>query len=328
VRPIEGGQYCLFGPMSTPHIKLHVTLDPGEARELTADLPFGDYRLRTLEPGPEVTIEWNAGGFPEVIAEAAAVRAGPPAPPGRMGLANRSERSLTLIVEDRAWVKDALTADRVTALQAFRDLFAREVLRPGDEVGIGQVTLMFTDLKASTAFYERVGDAKAYHLVREHFAFLAGEIRAHDGAIVKTIGDAVMAAFVDPADAVRAALAIQGRVAGFNQAQAEGDIIIKLGLHKGPCIAVSLNDRLDYFGSTVNLAARLQGQSLGGDIVLSEPLATDPAVRDLLMPLAPATETAVIKGFARPIAFYRIADATRVEPAAEVPTWVSSIAGS
>jgi class 3 adenylate cyclase len=328
VRRIEGGQYYLFGPMSTPHIKLHVTLDAGEARELAADLPFGDYRLRTLEPGPEVTIAWSAGGFPEVVAEEATVRAGPQATPGRIKLANRSKRPLTLIVEDRAWVKDALTADRVTALQAFRDLFAREVLRPGDEVGIGQVTLMFTDLKASTAFYERVGDAKAYHLVREHFAFLAGEIRAHDGAIVKTIGDAVMAAFVDPADAVRAALAIQGRVAAFNQAQAEGDIIIKLGLHKGPCIAVTLNDRLDYFGSTVNLAARLQGQSLGGDVVLSEALATDPTVRDLVTPLMPATETAVIKGFARQIAFYRIADATRAEPAAEAPMRMSSIARS
>ena len=319
VRPIAGGQYCLFGPMSTPHIKVHVTLAPGAAQELPARLAFGDYRLRTLEPGPEQVVAWEAGGFPEVVVDDGSVRAGPPAPTGVVRLRNASRRPLTVIVEDRAWVKDALTADRLTALQAFRDLFAREALRPGDDVGIGEITLMFTDLKGSSAFYERVGDARAYHLVRDHFAFLAACIREHDGAIVKTIGDAVMAAFAAPSDAVRAALAIQQKVAAFNAGQGGEGIVIKLGLHKGPCIAVTLNDRLDYFGSTVNLAARLQGQSGGGDIVLSAAMAGDPAVADLLAPYAPAGETASIKGFERPVAFCRIPVSRLSAPAAAGP---------
>lgn len=306
VRPIAGGQYCLFGPMSTPHIKVHVTLEPGVTRDLRAILPFGDYRLRTLEPGPEQFVAWESGGFPEVTADDGDVIVGPPAPAGLIRVSNRSRRPLTLIVEERAWVKDALTADRITALQTFRDLFARDVLRPGDDVGIGEVTLMFTDLKGSTAFYERVGDARAYHLVREHFSFLAALIREHEGAIVKTIGDAVMAAFADPAQAVRAALAIQRKVTGFNAGHDDESILIKVGLHKGPCIAVTLNERLDYFGSTVNLAARLQGQSRGGDIVLSETLADDVSVAPLLAGLSPSAETARIKGFERPVPFCRL----------------------
>jgi len=309
VRTIAGGQYCLFGPMSTPHVKVHVTLDPGKTRDLTAELPFGDYRLRTLESGPEQFIAWESGGFPEVVADDESVSAGPPAPGGRVRVSNRSRRPLTLIVEERAWVRDALTADRITALQAFRDLFARDVLRPGDDVGIGEITLMFTDLKGSTAFYERVGDARAYHLVREHFAFLAALIREHEGAIVKTIGDAVMAAFADPGNAVRAALAIQRKVAEFNSGLGDQAIVIKLGLHKGPCIAVTLNDRLDYFGSTVNLAARLQGQSRGGDIVLSAVLAQDVSVSPLLADTSPCAEQAAIKGFERPVPFYRLTPA-------------------
>jgi class 3 adenylate cyclase len=311
VRPIVGGQYCLFGPMSTPHIKVHVTLAPGQSRDLPADLPHGDYRLRTLEPGPEQLIAWESGGFPEVIADDDRVAAGPPAPPGMVCVSNRSRRTLTLIVEERAWVKDALTADRITALQAFRDLFASEALRAGDDVGIGEIALMFTDLKGSTAFYERVGDAKAYRLVREHFAFLAARIREHNGAIVKTIGDAVMAAFSDPADAVRAALAIQQRVADFNAGHGGAAIVIKLGLHKGPCIAVTLNERLDYFGSTVNLAARLQTQSAGGDIVLSCALAEDPGVAAVLDGHALREEAATIKGFERPVPFRRVTGAIR-----------------
>ena len=313
VRPIVGGQYCLFGPMSTRHIKVHVTLAAGQSRDLPADLAAGDYRLRTLEPGPERLITWEAGGFPEVIADDDRISAGPPAPLGIVRVNNRSRRASTLIVEERAWVKDALTADRITALQAFRDLFASEALRAGDDVGIGEIALMFTDLKGSTAFYERVGDARAYRLVREHYAFLAARIREHNGAIVKTIGDAVMAAFAEPADAVRAALAIQQKVADFNAGHGGESIVIKLGLHKGPCIAVTLNERLDYFGSTVNLAARLQTQSEGGDIVLSRLLAEDPAVAVLLLGREVRDEAATIKGFERPVPFRRVTGASAAQ---------------
>jgi class 3 adenylate cyclase len=155
-----------------------------------------------------------------------------------------------------------------------------------------------------------VGDARAYRVVREHFAFLAAIVREHDGTIVKTIGDAVMAAFTDPAAAMRAALAIQRKVADFNATHGEGAIVIKLGLHKGPCIAVTLNDRLDYFGSTVNLAARLQGQSLGGDIVLSAALAEDDGVKSVLGSLVATEEAAEIRGFDRPAQFCRLKPAT------------------
>jgi class 3 adenylate cyclase len=306
VRPISFGEYCLFGPMSTPHIHLHLTLAPGERREVAAALAPGPYRLRTLEPGPQLDIEVEGEGFPEVVAEEDAMAAGPPGAPGQLTLSNRSGRALTLIVEERHWLRDALTADRVTALQAFRDLFSDQVLRPGDEVAVARVALMFTDLSGSTALYGRVGDAAAYHLVRDHFAFLAGVVRAHEGAVVKTIGDAIMAAFAQPADALGAALEVQREVAGFNESHPETPIVLKLGLHEGACIAVTLNDRLDYFGSTVNLAARLQQQSRGGDIVLSGELAQDPAVAALLRDLEAVEDLAALKGFDRPVPFLRV----------------------
>jgi class 3 adenylate cyclase len=306
IRPLTSGEYCLFGPMSTPHIKLHLTLDPGQPRNLAIDLPFGPYRFRTLEPGPEQAVDWTTGGFPGLIVHDDRLELGPPCAEKTIALSNRSRRPVTLILEDRRWLQDALTADRITAIQAFRDLFAGDVLRPGDDVGIADITLMFTDLKGSTALYERVGDARAYHVVREHFAFMAGIVRDHDGAIVKTIGDAVMAAFADPASAVRAALAIQRKVASFNATHGEGAIVIKLGLHRGPCIAVTLNERLDYFGSTVNLAARLQGESLGGDIVISASLADGAGVKSLLDSLPSSDEAAEIRGFDRPARFRRV----------------------
>ena len=118
-------------------------------------------------------------------------------------------------------------------------------------------------------------------------------------AVVKTIGDAVMASFGDPANAVKAALAMQARIA-------DHELVLKLGIHVGPSVVVNLNDRLDYFGSTVNMAARLQGQSQGGDIVLSRAVADDPAVKPLLTSVPAREESVPLKGFAQPISFVRL----------------------
>jgi len=308
VREVVDGEFCLFGPMTTPHVKVQVTLEPGETRTIEAALAPGDYRLRTLEIGGASDITHDSGGFPGVTVASDTVTAGAPSGDGEIDLANESDRRRTVIIESRDWVRDALTAHRVTTLQAFRDLFPGDVLGPADEVGISQVTLMFTDLKGSTGFYERVGDATAYHLVHDHFAFLAQVVREHNGSVVKTIGDAVMAAFTDPADGARAALAVQAGVDDFNEGTGTEDIVIKLGVHCGPCIAVTLNDRLDYFGSTVNMAARLQGESVGGDIIFSENLLADPIVATMLRPAGLSSETRFIKGFSRPITFRRYAD--------------------
>lgn len=307
IRPLESGEYCMWGPMSVPHVKAQIHLDPGEVRSLPGTLPPGPYRLRTLEPGDALDVTHDEGAFPALVIEGEAIRAAANDQSGMLCFENRSARARVAVIESRHWIEDCLTADRVTALQAFRDLFADEVLRPGDEVAVGRVTLLFSDLKASTALYESIGDAAAYHLVREHFAFMAEIVRRHDGAIVKTIGDAVMAAFARPLDGLLAAIEMQRRIAAWNAAQGAGHpIVIKLGLHQGTSIAVTLNDRLDYFGSTVNLAARLQGQSGGGEIVLSREMAADAEIARQLDGLAARPDRAILKGFDQPTDFYRL----------------------
>jgi class 3 adenylate cyclase len=320
VRELTIGEYCLNGPYTTPHVVVQQVLAPGEERSVAADLPAGPYRLRTLEAGGELDIDHSAEtGFPAIVVDGVTVAAGAPAPPGEIRMSNRGGSDAGIVIESREWVADALTAHRATLLQAFRDLLPGEALRPGEDVAIDNVTLMFTDLAGSTALYERIGDGPAYRLVRDHFAFLAGAVRQHNGTLVKTIGDAVMAAFGDPADAVRAALAVQDEVGAFNAAQRDpalgtDAITIKIGLHGGACIAVTMNDRLDYFGSTVNTAARLQGQSHGGDVVLSQSLAADPAVAALLADRPRTAERAQLKGLAEAVPFERLHPLPRRSP--------------
>jgi class 3 adenylate cyclase len=308
VRPLTAGGFCLSGPMATPHVALQLLLAPGEKRSVRLDLPPGSYRLRTLHPGQHVDLEHGGGAFPGLRITASGVEAmaaGEAGPEGAsVAFANDAGFELAALIEDRTWTRDALTAPEVISLQVFRDLFAEATLRPGDEAGVSQVALLFSDLQGSTALYERVGDAVAFNMVREHFALLASIVRDHDGAVVKTIGDAVMASFGDPANAVKAALAMQARIANFGE---EGhELVLKLGVHVGPSVVVNLNDRLDYFGSTVNMAARLQGQSEGGDIVLSRAVADDPAVKPLLTAVPVREESVPLKGFAQPISFVRL----------------------
>ncbi len=311
IRILGSGGYCLSGPMTTPHVVLQQILAPGESRSLDVALPPGHYRARAISGTESADIEFAGGGFPAVSASADGIVAGAPADAGKIMLENRRDTPVTLLIEQRDWVQDALTAHRVSTLQAFRDLFAGTALRPGDEAGIDRVTLMFTDLKGSTELYERLGDSRAYALVREHFAFLAAIVRDDEGAIVKTIGDAVMAAFSDSANAMKAALAVLHRIDDFN-AKLRGEgvkgdaIVIKLGLHVGPCIVVTLNERLDYFGSTVNMAARLQGQSKGGDIVLSQAMADDPAVKPLIAGLPRRKEKVTLRGFQSKVPLLRL----------------------
>lgn len=304
IRPVLAGGFCIAGPMSTPHVVMQQILAPGETRDLAAPLPPGRYRLRTIDPGETAEFEHDGGALPAFVADASGARLDAVGPAIR--LANRDARERVLVLERRDWRSDALTAKAATALQAFRDLFADQVLRPDEDVAIDSVALMFTDLEGSTALYQRIGDGAAYNLVRDHFAYLGEAVRRHEGTLVKTIGDAVMAAFADPAQAVAAALSVQRHVGEFNARQQDAAIRIKTGLHVGPCIAVTMNGRLDYFGSAVNLAARLQGESGGGDVVISEALAADPAVRPLLAPFRLSDERARLKGFAEPVPFHRL----------------------
>ena len=157
---------------------------------------------------------------------------------------------------------------------AFWELFSGEAPAADESLRIGRVTILFTDLRGSTAMYAERGDPRAYRLVRDHFAILADAIDRHNGALVKTIGDAVMATFASGGDAVRAAFESQAELCA-RAADMGGELVLKAGVHAGACLAVKLNDRLDFFGGAVNTAARVQGLSRGNDVVVTDEVIAD-----------------------------------------------------
>jgi class 3 adenylate cyclase len=165
---------------------------------------------------------------------------------------------------------------------------------------------MFTDLRDSTRLYRTIGDASAFGRVREHFEVLERHVAEEGGAIVKTMGDAVMATFRQPIDALKAVWKAQSEIAE----RGEPMLWLKVGIHKGPCIVVNQNDRLDYFGSTVNITARLPGFSQGGELVFSEDFYSDPEVSDFIAqnipPSALSQFTGEVKGFDEPFTMWRL----------------------
>jgi class 3 adenylate cyclase len=175
-----------------------------------------------------------------------------------------------------------LTAKQLLTNQTFRDIFRADTLDVDQRLKIMSLTFLFTDLKGSTELYERVGDLAAFDLVRAHFRVLQDVVAAEAGAVVKTIGDAVMATFPTPDRALAAALRMRAAMDHLNAERRGQDLLLKIGIHEGPCLAVMLNDRQDYFGQTVNIASRVQHLAVSQAIFASGAVVTDPGGSELL----------------------------------------------
>mgnify|MGYP006277932633 FL=1 len=285
VRNIKKQDFCAGGPGITPHIIAQQLLEPGESREIPLTLePDFNYRLRTFKhkgnkiftvsdsgsDSKSVQIEEDGPGNDHEEISALAT----------LTLQNETDEEQRIIIERADWINNAVTAARVTSLQVFRDLFSDEALRPGNRIAVGSITIMFTDLLESTKMYREIGDAPAFGYVMDHFDILKRSIEEYDGSMVKTLGDAVMAVFMSPYCALNAIIDAQKKIAAHEAFHPP--LQVKAGIHMGRCIAVNLNNTLDYFGSTVNLASRIVQFANGHDIILTDEVLDDPEISEFM----------------------------------------------
>jgi class 3 adenylate cyclase len=298
VRAVTPALFCASSPAFLPHVLAQLRVGPGETRELPADLPGGEIHVRVLgrsggsdlvaPTGSSLSVRVGDGSGEGVEAtlegESAALR-----------VTNDGEKAAVVLVERAGWSADAVLGTVIASFPEFLDLFATEAPSSGVELRVGQLALLFSDLVGSTALYEEVGDARAYALVEEHFRLAERAVRDAGGAVVKTMGDAVMASFASVPDAVRAAKAM---IASHQAADPVGSLGVKIGVHGGPCLAVRANDRLDYFGTTVNVTARLQAQAAPSEVVVTRESYDDPTVSPLLDGMPMREIRATLKGIA------------------------------
>jgi len=204
--------------------------------------------------------------------------------------------------------KPFLTAKRLLTNQVFRDIYGTDTIDVDQRLKITSLTFLFTDLRGSTELYDRVGDLAAFDLVRAHFQVLNEIVATEAGAVVKTIGDAVMATFPTPDRALAAALRMREAMHRLNDGRNGHDLLLKIGIHEGPCLAVVLNDRQDYFGTTVNIASRVQGLADSRSILATGPVVTHPQASSLLATsgLSPVPQRRALRGIAEELAVYEI----------------------
>jgi class 3 adenylate cyclase len=284
IREVPDAVYCSAQPMRRDHIRLQQRIEAGGAREIATQLEPGRYRLRRRGHEPVAflhvreeqadgqRLEWGNGTAPSRIET------------GRhplLVLHAPADHEEVFVVEEEAWDEDALLPVHLFNMQDFRDLFSEEYLAAGVRLFVGEQTILFSDIVGSTRLYAEAGDPAAFIEVKKHFAQIYERVAAHSGVVVKTIGDAVMAAFSDPKNAIAAARDIHLRFPGPGGG-APTSVRLRISIHTGPCIAVNLNSGIDYFGGTVNTAAKLQRCAGAGEAVLSETVQRAPGVAEAL----------------------------------------------
>jgi adenylate cyclase len=274
VRKVPAQLFCIGGPSRTPHVLVQKIVASGGEATFEAPREPGRYRLFS-RGGGRASLEVIEGA-----ADRASVRASEdtmdPAdvrvkPGGTIAVRNDTGRERHVKLERLEYASAAATAHELATLPDFRALFSGDLLKRETPLKVARAAILFSDLTGSTALYTEVGDAAAFRLVDDHFDVLRETVAAHNGAVVKTMGDAVMAAFTDEAACTEAAIDCLVRFEGFRKKAKHGDRThLKLGLYSGPCYIVTANGALDYFGSTVNVASRLQHLAESGEIVLEK----------------------------------------------------------
>ena len=294
IRDVPQRFFCSAEVAAKSHVAVQQRLAPGGQITLASQLVPGRYRMRLHgsksyrflevkgEPAASQAEPGEDGGEePSRHYAWRASEAGDGATRGQplLELVNDTGEPQMFVIERLEWSEVALRPSQIFTLQEFRDLFSEEYLASDVQLAVGEQTILFTDIVGSTRFYARCGDPDAFMAVKKHFEIIFDIIGKHRGAVVKTIGDAAMGAFERPLDALRAAREIQ---AYFAPGQRETPIRLRISLNAGPCIAVKLNSNIDYFGSSVNLAAKLQGCAGPGDIAMSPTVVDAAGVLDYL----------------------------------------------
>ncbi len=274
VREVTDAMFCIGGPRRTPHVMVQANIEAGASRTLEAPAEEGRYRIFG-RGGAVASLEITKGSPGSVEARLLDDAVAPSevhlAPGGTLTIENTTIEPLHVKIEKLGYASLAATAHVVTTMSEFRRLFSRELLKPSTPLKVGHCAILFSDLTGSTALYTKAGDAAAFRLVDDHFDVLRRSIDKAGGTVVKTMGDAIMAAFLDPTPCVRAAIDCLRAFEVFRKSHPNGaDTGLKLGLFAGPCYVVTANDTIDYFGQTVNCASRVQHLADSGEIAMEE----------------------------------------------------------
>ena len=310
IREVQNQMFCMGGPARTPHVLVQKNIEIGATVDLEVPVPDGRYRLFSrggamcaltlVEDGPkeaalDITSDTDISRTEIKIA-----------PGGTIHVTNSTNDARHVKIERLAYANLAATAHVVTLMSEFRRLFSRDLLKASTPLKVASSAILFSDLTGSTALYSAIGDASAFRLVDDHFDVLRRALDPHGGTVVKTMGDAIMAAFADPIASIRAACECLRAFEEFRVGVPHGDLIgLKLGVFSGPCYVVTANRYIDYFGQTVNCAARVQHLAHSGELIMEKWLYESLPEKERARIVLLEEVTTTVKGVDRPLELVR-----------------------
>jgi adenylate cyclase len=310
VRIVPEQMFCIGGPARTPHVYQQANVPAGATKSL--DVPGASGRYRVFARGGalvglEVAPDAPPSTSVKLDADHGTPREARVAPGGHVEVENASSEERHVKLERFGYASNAATAHIVATLPDFRRLFSSDLLKAGTPLKVSRVAILFSDLTGSTALYTHVGDAAAFRLVDDHFDVIRKAIARHDGTVVKTMGDAVLAAFVDETSCARAAIEALKEFEIFRRGREHGEHTgLKLGMYGGACYVVSANGLLDYFGQTVNVASRVQHLAESGELVLTAETYDELGAAELGAMRVVERFDAQVKGVTEPLRLVRL----------------------
>ncbi len=265
LRVIPKVVYCAAEPAKKKHIKLSQELLASDEKSFDMKLKDGIYRLRRKQSAEVLYLDvktdheniavWDFNQSKKMTVN------------NDFKLVVSSPVDTSLILEEAWWFNDRLTPREVLSNALMRTLFSEDHLATGVNLNVGNQVILFTDIVGSTPFYKSQGDAKAFKAVQEHYKEVADIITSHKGVVIKYIGDAIMAAFLDPGDALQTSIKIHE---AFSEKRKDSPIKLRVSFHQGPVLCANMNVGLDYFGNTVNQAAKIQKWAGSYEIAITE----------------------------------------------------------
>lgn len=262
-REIGSITYCAAEPAKKSHILMN--WPASEMQSAKIDLKPGTYRARTLHSKKEcaVKVEDKTASkqkinldFKQPLMTLAS---------GETEISYTGSEKDFFVFESLAWSDERYLAGEALSNTHIRTLVNDDLLKSGVKLDIGEQIILFTDIVGSTPMYKRLGDNKAFIAVQDHYVEIENIIKANSGVVVKFIGDAVMAAFTDANLAFKANQEIHSAFKNNKDS-----LVLRTSFHIGQVLCVNMNVGLDYFGQTVNTAAKLQGWADGFETAVSE----------------------------------------------------------
>jgi eukaryotic-like serine/threonine-protein kinase len=301
IREVTTAVYCIGGPAWSRHVVAQVRLAAGERFACELNLSEGAYVVRGLQLPFTINLQVAHGNL-EKRAELSLAR--PPVNAKTMlaigsqviHLCNDSPVDQQIRIERTVGRDDALSAARASTMSLFRELFPDEVLSANQIVSVAHITILRLRIDGAKQLYDRLGDSPAFSQIRQSLQTAIDTIKGASGVVVKTVGEGLLASFPDATAAVKAALMLVHN-------SSNSELSNAIAIHIGAAMVANIDDRLDYFGKTLQTLDLLLESTQPGTVQISE---VQQYLRDQKAILELATESQMPSGeFAMKISLQR-----------------------